>query len=122
MPSNPGGEVEKLIGARLRREREAQNRTLEDVSKKCGISIQMLHHYENARGSLSVRSLVMIARALQRPTRFFIDGQRNLPVLSVMQSHRKGEWLIEGKGVMLAGKCTQAVADAIAEIGGSADD
>jgi transcriptional regulator with XRE-family HTH domain len=117
---NPGGEVDKLIGARLRREREAQNRTLEDVSKKCGISIQMLHHYENARGTLSVRALVLIARALQRPTRFFIDGQRNLPALSVT-SHKKGEWLIEGKGVRLEGKCTQAVADAIAEIGGEED-
>jgi transcriptional regulator with XRE-family HTH domain len=111
-----------VIGIRLRNERIAQKRTLDQVATACGFSLQMLHYIENGTVVVSVAKLVRIARALARPTRFFIDTQRNLPHLDAIKSSVKGEWIIEGKGVLLTGKCTQAVADAIVEIGGAEDD
>lgn len=116
----PVDEIYVVIGARLRRERLAQGRTLDQVASVCGFSLQMLHFIENGTVNLSVANLVRIARALARPTRHFIDTQRNLPALHATKS--KGEWIIEGRGVLLTGKCTQAVADAIAELGASDDD
>lgn len=118
----PVDEIYAIIGGRLRNERIAQDRTLDQVATACGFSLQMLHYIENGKVVLSVANLVRIARALARPTRFFIDAQRNLPALRATKSRVRGEWIIEGKGVLLTGKCTQAVADAIVEIGGEEDD
>lgn len=116
----PVDKIYAIIGARLRKERIAQKRTLDQVSTACGFSLQMLHYIESGTVVLSVANLVRIARALARPTKFFIDTQRNLPRLTIYKA--RGNWVIEGEGVLLTGRCTQAVADAIAELGGNDDE
>lgn len=75
MPRMQVHKIDVLIGKRIKAERQRQKRTLADVAEHCGISLQMLAHHEQGRIRITVVRLVMIAKALKQPVRFFIEGK-----------------------------------------------
>ena len=75
MPRMQVHKIDVLLGKRIKAERKRQKRTLEDVAQHCGISLQMLAHHEQGRIRITVVRLMMIARALRQPLRFFTEGR-----------------------------------------------
>ena len=75
MPKMKTSKVDAVIGARIQKEREAQDMTLDELSKKIGISTSMMHHYETGRARLYVSRLLEIAKALKKGVYFFLTGR-----------------------------------------------
>lgn len=56
--------LNKTIGIFLRKERERQNLSLEQLSKKSGVSKQNIFYYEIARNRIKVDKFIKICNAL----------------------------------------------------------
>lgn len=75
MPRMTAGVIDKLVGKRIRAERESQDMTLDELAVRVGVTPQAIHQYELGLSPLTVSRLVIIARALGRKTRFFLEGK-----------------------------------------------
>jgi len=74
MPKMKAADIDKLIGDRIRRERIRQQLTLEEVGKRIGTSLQAVAHHERGRTHITVVRLLLLAKALNKPIAFFIEG------------------------------------------------
>lgn len=58
---------------KIRAEREAQGRTLEQIADELNISAQALQRYETGARKISIEMLVKIAKVLKSPPAQFIE-------------------------------------------------
>lgn len=65
--------LNKIIGNFLRREREKQSLTLEQLAKKSGISKQNIYYYEIARNRIKLEKFIKICKALNLDTSASLD-------------------------------------------------
>lgn len=56
--------LNKTAGFIIKKEREHQQLTLEDLSKKCGVSKQNIYYYEIGRNRIKVDKYIKICNAL----------------------------------------------------------
>lgn len=75
MPKFNADAVNELIGYRLKQERVRQGLTLEEVGKRIGTSLQAVAHHEHGRTHITVVRLLLLAKALNKPIAFFIEGK-----------------------------------------------
>jgi transcriptional regulator with XRE-family HTH domain len=65
--------IDKVVGKRIKVERERQGLTLDEVGKLCGTSPQMIFNYEQGLTSLYVGRLAKIAKALHCSIAYFLN-------------------------------------------------
>lgn len=65
----------RWLGARLRAERSARERTLADVARNCGLSAAQLSQIELGKTATSTWTLARICSALQVPLTTLLNGQ-----------------------------------------------
>lgn len=63
--------VDKLVGERLRRAREAEGITQQDLADTCGLTRQQIQKYENGTNRIAVSRLVQLAAAMGYETSAF---------------------------------------------------
>lgn len=69
----------EIVGLTLRRLRLALGMTQMDLARRCGITHQQLHKYEQSRNAVSTTRLVTLARALgMRPSAFVTEVEARL--------------------------------------------
>lgn len=73
-PASTDGELERAIGAQLRRHRVALGLTLSELAAKTGVSKPMLSKIENAQTSCSLTTVARIAAALDIPATALFRG------------------------------------------------
>lgn len=56
--------LNKMAGNEIRKAREKQNLTLEELSKKCGVSKQNIYYYEIGRNRIKLDKYIKICEAL----------------------------------------------------------
>lgn len=57
-------DMDKLIGKRIRIERQAVGMTQETLARKLGITFQQVQKYEKGANRVAVGTLILIARAI----------------------------------------------------------
>lgn len=60
------------VGKRIKEERNRKDYTLKELSKRADISISFLSDIESERSNPSLERLVDIAKALEKPTSYFL--------------------------------------------------
>jgi transcriptional regulator with XRE-family HTH domain len=65
--------IDKVVGKRIKVERERQGLTLDEVGKRCGTSAQMMFNYEQGLTSLYIGRLAKIAKALRCSIAYFLN-------------------------------------------------
>lgn len=56
--------LNKMAGNEIKKEREKQNLTLEQLAKKCNVSKQNIYYYEIGRNRIKVDKYIKICQAL----------------------------------------------------------
>lgn len=74
MPRRPPGEIDRIIGQRIRQRRKELGASQSDLGIAIGVSYQQIQKYEAGKGSISVARLVEIANQLQVPVANILDG------------------------------------------------
>jgi transcriptional regulator with XRE-family HTH domain len=72
-PDN-GDDINRKIGARLRRRRRLLGLTQTDVAVRCGVRFQQVQKYETGQSRVSAVQLMRLAAALSVPVAYFFDG------------------------------------------------
>ena len=67
-------EFNTSIGKRIRRVREALGKTREQISEAAGISAQFLFYIETGKKSMSAKTIVNLAKALNVSTDYLLLG------------------------------------------------
>lgn len=68
------GKINRDIGRRLRMRRRLLEMSQKDVAERCGFKLQQIHKYETGLNTVSAAKLVVLARALEVSTCYFLDG------------------------------------------------
>lgn len=74
MPKDGVEDIDRVVGANLKKERERLGLTLAIVAERAGCSLQMVSHYEGGHERIYLTRLVKLARALRRPLTYFLRG------------------------------------------------
>jgi transcriptional regulator with XRE-family HTH domain len=67
-------EIDKFIGGKIYSLRLAKGLSRQQLSKVIGVTHQQLQKYEKGKNRISVGRLVLISKALDKPTQYFYDG------------------------------------------------
>ena len=104
--------IAAMLGAILRREREAGARTLAEVAELAGLSPAYLSEVERGRKEISTERLILVARtlgisvaAIYRELAAGLDGAFELPIPADPQQR------LRMAASVLSGQSLQAVAD-----------
>ena len=104
--------ISAMLGALLRREREASGRTLADVAETAELSPAYLSEVERGRKEISTERLITLARtlgisvaAIYRELAAGLDGAMELPIPADPQAR------LRMAASALSGQSLQAVAD-----------
>ena len=73
------GEIEKVIGARLKNFRMSRDITQTKLAKMVGLTFQQIQKYENGSNRISVSRLIDLARALEFSVEDFFDDIVDTP-------------------------------------------
>jgi transcriptional regulator with XRE-family HTH domain len=89
------GNGDVYIGQRIREARLAGDMSQDELGKKLGVSFQQVQKYEKGVNRLSLTRCEMIAKALNKPVSFFLQGSDDVrakadPALSRFISTREG--------------------------------
>jgi transcriptional regulator with XRE-family HTH domain len=69
-------DIEALIGWRIRIRRRILGMTQKDLGRKTGVTPQMVHKWETAKGTLYAATLHELAKALgMTPDYFYMDAE-----------------------------------------------
>jgi transcriptional regulator with XRE-family HTH domain len=71
---NKVSDADRLIGERIRKARESADMTLADVAAKAGVTLAQIQKYETGNSQISLRRLIEIAKALDRPLSYFLKA------------------------------------------------
>ncbi|MBC7836175.1 helix-turn-helix transcriptional regulator [Acetobacteraceae bacterium] len=96
------GPIDRVIGKRLRRRRDALDMSQETLGARIGVSKPTIHCYETARIRISAGRLLELARALEVPILYFYE---KLPGATPSSTFRE----IERRVVTLSPKTRLAV-------------
>lgn len=78
-----------LLGKRVRDARYSKSVSLDEVSKRAGISIGLLSQIERGLGNPSYSTLIKLAHALEIPLGTFYEGQADRDEILVRSGQRK---------------------------------
>ncbi len=82
----PAGEIDKLIGMRIRIARNMAGNKQEDLANYLGLTLQQIQKYENGKNKVSVSVLIKVTEYFKIPITYFIPSedakmsQRKAPV------------------------------------------
>ena len=68
--------MENKVGANIRKAREEKHLSQKELGKMCGKAESTIQGYENGKTALSVRTMLLIARALNVSVGELIDGKK----------------------------------------------
>jgi transcriptional regulator with XRE-family HTH domain len=89
------GESRMEIGARIRKLRRRQNRTLQAVADRCGFTRSLLSKIENGRTVPPVATLTRIAAALGVSTSALLDDAGQTGTVHTAAAERHGKGLVK---------------------------
>ena len=69
-----GGDINRLIGKRLRQRRRLMGMSQSEVAAHCGVRFQQVQKYEAGHTGLSAVQLVRLAKVLAVPVAYFFEG------------------------------------------------
>src|SRR5699024_8831552 len=69
-------DMENKVGANIRKAREEKHLSQKELGKMCGKAESTIQGYENGKTALSVRTMLLIARALNVSVGELIDGKK----------------------------------------------
>lgn len=70
----------KMIADRIRTEREKKEMSLSNLAEKANLSVSCVSKAESARSSLSLKTILKIAAALQIPVSVLLESEEDLDV------------------------------------------
>ena len=85
------GEVDEIVGRRLRRRRRMLGLTQLELGAACGVSFQQVQKYESASNRLSVAILWKLACALEVDVGYFFEGLSRAAAPPAVEDHRRAE-------------------------------
>jgi transcriptional regulator with XRE-family HTH domain len=85
------GEVDVMVGRRLRRRRRLLGITQQELAALCGVSFQQVQKYESAYNRVSVAMLWKLAGALDVEIGYFFEGLARAPGAEAVQRARSPE-------------------------------
>ena len=65
---------QRLIGAELQFARQAQEQTLQDLSTRTGVAVNLLRRYEYGEAMIPLNHLTVLAQAVRRDLSYFVDS------------------------------------------------
>lgn len=69
----------ETIGRRIREARKARGWSLDDLSRRAGISVAQLSKLENGRATFRVPALMKLGKGLDRPVSYFVQADSEMP-------------------------------------------
>jgi ribosome-binding protein aMBF1 (putative translation factor)/quercetin dioxygenase-like cupin family protein len=77
------------VGSRVRRVRENRGLSLEDISQRTNISVEILERIESGDMAPPLGTVIKLAKALEMKMGYFISGEENRPYTIVRGEDRK---------------------------------
>ncbi len=85
----PDEELPVKVGERVRMVREERGLSLNDISRRTGIDVQILEQVEDGSVAPPLGTVIRLAKALDMKMGYFISGEENQPYTIVQQGDRK---------------------------------
>ncbi|MEM9422499.1 MAG: helix-turn-helix transcriptional regulator [Pseudomonadota bacterium] len=73
MPKAPPGEIDRIIGKRIRQRRKALGVTMAALGMAVGVEFQQIQKYETGQNHVTASRLHDIAHQLQMPVEWFFE-------------------------------------------------
>jgi len=85
----PDKEIILRVGESVKEIREKKGLTLEDVSQRTGLQVELLTEIEKGEMSPPLGAIIKLAKALEMKVGYFISGAEDLPYTIVRKNDRK---------------------------------
>ena len=90
IPPRPAGEdIPVNVGARVREVRESRGLTLNDISQRTAIPVDILDQIEDGTVAPPLGTVIRLAKALEMKMGYFISGEEDRPYTIVRRKDRK---------------------------------
>jgi transcriptional regulator with XRE-family HTH domain len=91
------------IGAKVRQLRRQQNLSLEDLSRRSGVSATAIHKLERNGMVPTIATLMKLARAFDRPVSYFVDEDTEPRSVALVKAGARRPVLTSKQGLRLEG-------------------